>query len=428
MFTKTRLLLIASIGVILLAMAFCGYKAHVLSKEQQQMRADYASANNITFGLLSVSSWRDQLQGVITNEIQDFNFTPDQKKNLQATIENILNSLIDKVVASIEAKQKTFKGKLTKAAFNIFIDTKDLHAKVPGYARAIIAEVEKPENKKKLKSVAQSKINQLAQDTYDSSRYQQLKVINTIYAKYNVNDANSFNNKTNELLRQTEHNTYMYTIGIFIGVVIILAIWRILRNRQDLYATLFMLSVTAALIILLVGLTTTMIEVDARIKSLNFYLLGSHITFNDQVLFFQSKSIFDVVTILIKTGRFDSIIVGVLLLCFSILFPLLKLTSASVYLLDKPWAKNKVIHYFAFKSGKWSMADVMVVGIMMTYIGFNGILESQLKSLNIRNESLVSITTNNTSLQPGYIIFVGFVVFGLVLSQILKNITGLKQE
>ena len=74
------------------------------------------------------------------------------------------------------------------------------------------------------------------------------------------------------------------------------------------------------------------------------------------------------------------------------------------------------------------MADVMVVGIMMTYIGFNGILESQLAALNIHNESLVSITTNNTSLQPGYIVFVGFVLFGLILSQILKNITGLKQE
>ncbi len=74
------------------------------------------------------------------------------------------------------------------------------------------------------------------------------------------------------------------------------------------------------------------------------------------------------------------------------------------------------------------MADVMVVGILMTYIGFNGILESQLSALNIHNESLVSITTNNTSLQPGYIVFVGFVVFGLILSQILKNITGTKQE
>ena len=65
-----------------------------------------------------------------------------------------------------------------------------------------------------------------------------------------------------------------------------------------------MLSVIAALIILLVGLTTTMIEVDARIKSLNFFLLGTNISFKNQVLFFQSKSIVDVVRILIQNPAF----------------------------------------------------------------------------------------------------------------------------
>jgi len=66
---------------------------------------------------------------------------------------------------------------------------------------------------------------------------------------------------------------------------------------------------------------------------------------------------------------------------------------------------------------------VMVIAILMTYIGLNGILESQLSNLNIHNNFLTTITTNNTALQPGYIIFVGFVLYGLVLSTILKYIT-----
>lgn len=429
MFQKSKLLLIAGIGVILCILGFCGYKVHALSKVQQQIRADYSTANNITFGLLSVSRWRDQLQVVITNEIQNFNLTPDQRKNLQVEVETMLNDLIDKVVASIEQKKTTFKGKVSKLAFNVFIDPKTIHEKIPEFSRQIIAEVENPASKNRLRKLTLSKMQQLGEETYDSSRNQQLKVINTVYRKYNVTDEDSFDKKTTSLLNKTEHDTYSYAIGMLACVIVILILWRILRNKDELHAILFMLSVIAALIVLLVGLTTTMIEVDARIQSLNFYLLGEHITFKNQVLFFQSKSIVDVVSILIKTGRYDSIIVGILLLCFSILFPAGKLISASIYLLsNKPWAKNKLVHFFAFKSGKWSMADVMVVGIMMTYIGFNGILESQLAALNIRNESLVSITTNNTSLQAGYIVFVGFVVFGLVLSQILKNITGQKQE
>jgi len=167
-----------------------------------------------------------------------------------------------------------------------------------------------------------------------------------------------------------------------------------------------------------------MIEVDARIKTLNFTLLGEKVVFENQVLFFQSKSILDVVKVLVSQPKADSVLVGILILVFSIVFPCSKLIATGIHLLSKrKIAENKFIKYFAFKSGKWSMADVMVIAILMTYIGLNGILESQLSNLNIHNNFLTTITTNNTALQPGYIIFVGFVLYGLVLSTILKYIT-----
>jgi len=53
----------------------------------------------------------------------------------------------------------------------------------------------------------------------------------------------------------------------------------------------------------------------------------------------------------------------------------------------------------------------------------NGLLDSQLAMLNINNRDLTLITTNNTALQPGYIIFISFVLYGLILSTILKYIT-----
>jgi hypothetical protein len=85
------------------------------------------------------------------------------------------------------------------------------------------------------------------------------------------------------------------------------------------------------------------------------------------------------------------------------------------------------MRFFAFKSGKWSMADVNVVAIFMAYIGFKGILDSQLSNLNLQTESLASISTNETTLQPGFILFVAFVLFGLVLSVILQRITAFKR-
>ncbi len=41
----------------------------------------------------------------------------------------------------------------------------------------------------------------------------------------------------------------------------------------------------------------------------------------------------------------------------------------------------------------------------MAYIGFQGIPDNQLEILNVESESLLSISTNKTSLQPGFLLF-----------------------
>jgi hypothetical protein len=426
---KFKLLLIVGFSAILIALGYCGYKVHTLSAQQETIKADYATVKNVSFGLLSVSQWRDQIVIIISKQIQDFDFTPQQTADLEKEIEQILNALIDKAVSMINKPQKSIGGKLKKAAFDVFVNTDDLHKQVPIFAKQIVAEVEKPSSKLRLQNIAQSKLNQLGQQTYDSSMNAEKTAIDTTYRKYNVTTAEQYESKTAMLLTSIRKTTYAYAFGMLGCVLLILFVWWLLRKQTELSATLFILSVLAAGIILYVGLTTTMIEVDARIQSLDFYLLGSSISFKNQVLFFQSKSILDVVMILLKTGKYDTEIVGALIFCFSVLFPVLKLVSASIYVSsEKKWARGKFLSYFAFKSGKWSMADVMVVAILMSYIGFNGIIESQLASLNIHTTTLSSITTNNTALQPGYIVFVLFVLFGLALSQILKNITGHAQE
>jgi hypothetical protein len=166
-----------------------------------------------------------------------------------------------------------------------------------------------------------------------------------------------------------------------------------------------------------------MIEIDARIKEMSFLLLGEQLAFKDQIIFFQSKSIVDVVVVLVTTGQWDSIIVGALILIFSIVFPIAKLVSSRLYLGEgASWRNSALIRFFALKSGKWSMADVYVVAVFMAYIGFKGILDNQLNQLNFKTNSLASISTNETTLQPGFLLFVCFVLFGLLLATILERI------
>ena len=419
-----RGLLIAGVSLLVVAVAWCGYRAHRLSLEQKAIKQDYSYVNNVSFGVLSVDKWRDLIVDAVRQRIEDFQLTRPERDSLHKEIEHILNGLIDKADSMMNAPQNSLKGKLRNLAYKTFVSTKGLHDQVPAFATRIMDQALRPASKKRLAYVAKSKLEQMGEDTYDSSREVEAARLDSIYQKYGVPDLETFNKKAQKVVQTLQPRTYLYAFGMIAGVLVLLGIWYFLRKSRQLHVSLYILSIGMALVLLLVGLTTTMIEIDLRMKSLNFQLLGETISFQNQVLYFQSKSIADVVVLLIQNGKYDSILVGVLILCFSIFFPVTKLVSTGIYLLGKrKWSKNKFIHFFAFKSGKWSMADVMVVAILMAYIGFNGIIEDSLSSLNYRSNSFTSITSSDTSLQPGYIIFVAFVLYGLVLSQILKWIT-----
>ena len=421
---KANPIIIVAMVLALAAMSFCAYHAHQLSEQQRKIKEDFGTLNGVTFGIFSVNQWKDKVAAIVNNQIQTFNFTGSQQKNLEKEVEQILNALINKALAIVNKPQKTFVGKIRKFAVHTFVNPKELHDQVPVFAKEIINQINKPSSKKRLKGLAQSKFNQLEKTTFDSSLTAEQQVREKIYAKYHVKSTDAYNQKTDSLLKEIKTQSYTYTYGLMGGAVLFLLVWWLFRKNEPLYKPLFVLSILAAAILLVVGVSSTMIDVEARVKLLDFKLLGQEMIFKNQILFFQSKGILEVVLLLLKASGTESMVVGALILCFSILFPVSKLTSGLIYAFgsDNKWTRGKVVHYFAFDSGKWSMADVMVIAIMMTYLGFNGILDSQLAVLNIKTSYLASITTNNTALQPGFFIFVTFVLFSLIMSEILKRL------
>ena len=74
------------------------------------------------------------------------------------------------------------------------------------------------------------------------------------------------------------------------------------------------------------------------------------------------------------------------------------------------------------KSGKWSMADVFVVAIFMAFIGFKGIIDSQLGQLEQGNRAIEVITTHEgTALQVGFMLFMGYCLLSLALSTMFEE-------
>lgn len=430
-FGLPNLLLIIGLSALLCGEAYFGYGLYKLSSEQVQIKEDYSLNNSITFGLFSVDQWREKITGVVNGQVQDYSMSAAQKKALQKQVEKQLSGLISKTVAEINKPQKSLAGKLKKFAFNQFVDAKDIQAQVPSFAKTIITKVNSPKSTNRLKDIATSKINQLANETYDSTGLARKAVTTSLAKKYHVNTVDQFDRKVNNRLTAISSLSDQYLYGMIGCVIIALFLWWIMRKQVHMQSTLFIMSLLFAVVLLTVGITASIIEVDARIQSLNFMLMGEKVVFENQVLFYQNKSILGIIQVLIEQSKPDSVVVGALIMLFIIILPLLRLIAKGIHILNRDsdsHQENKIVKYITFETGKWDMADVMVVGVLMTYIGLNGILQSQLTNLNIHNSFLSTTTVNNTSLQPGYYIFVAYVVFDFILSYILKKDEAAKKS
>jgi hypothetical protein len=413
-----NIVLIIGLGALLAGSVWFGLRVHASAKNQQEIKQDYSLINSVTFGIFSIDQWRDKLSDVINAQVNGYSITPQQRKDMQAAVEKQLHQVVAKVVAHIDKPQKSIGGKLKKMAFRTLVDSDSLQKQVKPFATTIVRKISSPASQARLKNIASSKINQLENETYDSTSEANDKVTKYIFQKYHVSDLPGLDKTVHERLNATFHKTINNAGDMLACVLAAIVLWWLMRKQVQLQTTLFIMSLLFAAVLLVVGLTSPVIEVDARIQTVKLVLMGQNIVFQNQVLFFQSKSIWGIITTLLGQQKPDAITVGVLILLFVVILPFLRLTARVLV----PFAgNNKVVHYLAFEASKWDMADVIIVGLLMTYIGLNGILKSQLADLNIHNSTLTTNTVNYTSLQPGYFIFVGYVFFEILLSYILKR-------
>lgn len=426
---KTNIILMIVLSVLLCVEAYCGYHVSVLSMQQERLKQDYSTINNITFGIFSIDQWREKIMDVVNGRVENFKLGRKQRKTMQIQIEKQLHGLVAKTAAQMNKPQKGLISKLKKLAFNTLVDVDDIQAQVPSFARTIVLKVNSPASTRRLKNIATNKLDQLERQTYDSTGEAQATLATKMYQKYQVKSTTELNQKLTRQLEDIRAVTYNYAYIMFGCVVVAILLWWFLRRLVHVQTVLFILSLLIAFVLLAVGVTASLIEVDARIGSMSFMLLGEKLGFENQVLFYQNKSLLEIIKVLVAQPKPDAVLVGVLLFVFVIVLPILILIATGLHVLaGERLAENKVIKYLAFESGKWNMADVMVVGIAMTYIGLNGILQSQLSNLNIHNDTLTTVTTNNSSLQPGFLIFVAYVIYEIVIIRMFKHITSFKQD
>lgn len=403
-----------------LLIGFLGYLLFFMAtsiRRQQQynvLKEDLVALSHIEYGLFNVDNWRDLLVDLLAKRIQDFELSSQNKSLLHKKI----TAFLYEEVQHFEDRYKENNSWLRSLGAELFGVFSELKKQIPYITENIIEFADQADNKELLKNYLLKKLEEYSEDTFSAVDYSQR---NALMSKYHIFEKEALQNYLSQQLNEMEQalNNLKYQLFGFslLFVFLLFAPWFPTVSKTEFI--IFTLISTA---FLLLGIYLPMMEIDARISSFSFNLFGEALQFDNQILYYNSRSILGVVKVLFQESGIDMIFVGILLFSFSVLFPFSKLISSLLLIISPRFERHKLIHFLVYKTGKWSMADVMVIAIFMAYIGFSGIINSQLQQIKGAVRQAEIFTTNHSELQLGFFAFTIYVLLSLLLTSKLKKL------
>lgn len=421
---RTNLLL----GILLVLMATLAWELIGNLRMHQQLVLDRAELRHVKYGMLNADKWVHQVSEIVEKKVRELELRGEARESMKQALEQILDTLITETDRYIREQHTSGNwwdrttGKIKEGIRGAVMDVDTVRAGIPEYAEQILVELENPETRGEISDFLTAIVGDLASSTFgriDEAPRQE------VFDRHGCEDTNGCKAKITDRLENIDREAVYLANALCLGAAImLLAAYlqsdsRNSRNNRFPWAAVSV----SAMLLLACGVLTPMLEVEAQISELRFVLLGYPVEFFNEVIYFQSKSILDVVSILTETREFDMMLVGVLLVTFSVIFPTLKLLASLLYIYNPGQTRRSdVVGFFALKSGKWSMADVMVIAILMAYIAFDGMVSSQLDliSRGAGTAGVEVLTTNGTRLQPGFFMFLAFCVFSLFVSTLMQ--------
>lgn len=416
-------------GVLLLGIAaFSAWTTTRALTARQNLRFELAEISHVKYGLLNVDRWVGVLLPILDANIDALDLKASDQASLRPTIEKVLYKLLDDVKDKMSAPKPASGGGSPGAGplggllggagggmiANMMIGALKPH--VPEYADAVLAEIGKPENKAALKNYIKSVLASGAKSTFanvDTKWYEY------ILKDHGCADGEACRQKLAGQIRDDDRQiTFDYLTALAAAA---LAFAILMIGRRVLSRSAIVVLLLVCVVLLCGGVMNPMIEVEAKLSSFNLTFLGKPISFHDQVLYFQSKSVLQVFHTLVTMGRPDMWIVGVLVLMFSVVFPIIKILTLTLCMFQPAiLERNRLARFFALESSKWSMADVMALAIFMSFVAFNGLIGSAMNGLRQTGADL-AIPTNSSQILAGYPLFIGFCLASLFLSKKLEH-------
>jgi hypothetical protein len=403
------------LAVLLAGVAFSSFFIYRIESDKRVLETELIELSMVKYGLFNVDVWTEELTRIIVKRVNEFDMSESRESELRPKIEEFLEIAIAELEEGFEEENKGSVGGFLKRGVASVTDVFGLmREKTPEITESIIIFIKDPENKELAKDFLIDKMQEYSDSTFSEIDY---SIYDRILAKYEATEKREAINIIKEKVDSLNERRTPYSVALF-GIIGLLAL--MIPFSSDFMKAEFTVLTIICGILLSVGVLIPMINIDARISRMEFELMGESIIFIDQVLYFKSKSILEVVWVMITNKKVDVMAVGILVFSFSVLFPVSKLLGSIAYIYSEKLKNNPVIKFLVFKTAKWSMADVMVVAIFMAYIGFTGIISEQLTSLENIALNVDIMTTNASSLQIGFFLFTAFAVLSLMVSHKLQ--------
>ena len=372
---------------------------------------------HITYGLFDPAEWKVIISSILEKKVNEFELTNESREQVRKRLTDLMNGLLSKVeqVMQDRNKQKGFGGLVKNVLMDVLVDVDDIRSGIPRYVDLMLDFASDPRNKQEMQCFLLDRMNDLGRQTdglVDRTPY------NAVLLKYCETDRTAGIDLLRcraDALQNIEHRWLMVLLAACLGLFALAA------TSPPEQRVALITAILAAVAVLVCGLLLPMIDIEASIAEFSLVLIGEPVRFTDQVLFHQSKSILEVVQVLLTDGDLGLSLVAVLVFSFSVLIPVSKMCLSLIALVRGKELRRRVAHFLVHRSGKWSMADVMVVAIFMAFIGFRGVVDSQLGDLADYATSIHILTTNNSSLEVGFYLFTGYCLLGLGCAVLLKR-------
>jgi len=382
---------------------------------RRMLRMELAEIGHVRYGVLNADQWVAKIVPIVEKQIDALDLTASNRASLKPTVVKALETLLAQVQEQLVPKPKPGApppGFLEQAqAMMINNMMGGLKPHVPEYADKVLQELGKPENKQAIKDYMRGAVADGAKATFGSA---DMRWYSAILKQHSCADGVACQTELARLIGEQDSEVNFHYMLVLAASALALLLLR--TSRLELGVQLLF-----CVALLVGGVLSPMLEVEAKISKLTLTFFSQPISFPEQVMYYQSKSVLEVFQTLINMGQPEMMLVAVLLLTFSVIFPILKIIATSLCLGDPELVTRfRLARFFALESSKWSMADVMALAIFMSFVAFNGLIGNAMGGLKGPGAELV-IPTDSSKILPGFYLFVGFCLASLWLAKKLER-------